>query len=65
VAAVCQSNTGPIRSDTRDPSAGAGTPVAYLERTGTPASGSRLPVFVIDDQDVWSAMVRWQRNFYP
>jgi len=30
-----------------------------------PASGSRPPVFVIDDQDVWSAMVRWQRNFYP
>jgi hypothetical protein len=30
-----------------------------------PASGSRPPVFVIDDQGVWSAMVRWQRNFYP
>ena len=30
-----------------------------------PASGSRPPVFVIDDQDVWSAMFRWQRNFYP
>jgi len=30
-----------------------------------PASCSRPPVFVIDDQNVWSAMVRWQRNFYP
>jgi hypothetical protein len=30
-----------------------------------PASGSRPPVTVIDDQGVWSAMVRWQRNFYP
>jgi porin-like protein len=30
-----------------------------------PASGSRPPVNVIDDQGVWSAMVRWQRNFYP
>jgi hypothetical protein len=26
---------------------------------------SRPAVTVIDDQDVWSAMVRWQRNFYP
>ena len=23
------------------------------------------PVFAIDDQDVWSAFFRWQRNFYP
>jgi hypothetical protein len=30
-----------------------------------PANASRPGVFVIDDQDVWSAMVRWQRNFYP
>jgi Porin subfamily len=30
-----------------------------------PASGSRPPVFVLDDQDAWSAMFRWQRNFYP
>jgi Porin subfamily len=30
-----------------------------------PANASRPAVFVIDDQDVWSAMVRWQRNFYP
>jgi hypothetical protein len=30
-----------------------------------PASGSRPPVFLLDDQEVWSAMFRWQRNFYP
>jgi hypothetical protein len=30
-----------------------------------PANASRPAVTVIDDQDVWSAMVRWQRNFYP
>jgi hypothetical protein len=30
-----------------------------------PATGSRPPVFLLDDQSVWSAMVRWQRNFYP
>jgi hypothetical protein len=30
-----------------------------------PQSGSRPPVNLIDDQNVWSAMVRWQRNFYP
>jgi hypothetical protein len=30
-----------------------------------PASGSRPPVLVLDDQGVWSAMFRWQRNFYP
>ena len=29
------------------------------------ANGSRPAVFVIDDQNVWSAMFRWQRNFYP
>jgi Porin subfamily len=29
------------------------------------ANGSRPPVTVFDDQGVWSAMVRWQRNFYP
>jgi Porin subfamily len=26
---------------------------------------SRPAVTLIDDQNVWSAMVRWQRNFYP
>jgi hypothetical protein len=30
-----------------------------------PQNASRPPVFVLDDQGVWSAMVRWQRNFYP
>ena len=30
-----------------------------------PASGSRPPVLALDDQGIWSAMFRWQRNFYP
>ena len=32
-----------------------------------PAATARGPpcLRVIDDQDVWSAMFRWQRNFYP
>jgi hypothetical protein len=30
-----------------------------------PATGSRPAVPALDDQGVWSAMVRWQRNFYP
>jgi hypothetical protein len=38
---------------------------AFKGNAFVPASGSRPPVFVIDDQDAWSAMVRWQRNFYP
>jgi hypothetical protein len=29
------------------------------------ATGSRPAVPVLDDRDVWSTMVRWQRNFYP
>jgi porin-like protein len=29
------------------------------------ANASRPAVTLIDDQNVWSAMVRWQRNFYP
>jgi Porin subfamily len=29
------------------------------------ANGARPQVTTIDDQDVWSAMFRWQRNFYP
>ena len=32
---------------------------------GFPVNGSRPAVFVVDDQNVWTAMVRWQRNFYP
>jgi hypothetical protein len=30
-----------------------------------PANASRPAVFVLDDQEAWSAIVRWQRNFYP
>ena len=29
------------------------------------ANGARPPVFVLDDQDAWTVMMRWQRNFYP
>jgi Porin subfamily len=29
------------------------------------ASGAQPARGLIDDQNVWSAMVRWQRNFYP
>ena len=29
------------------------------------ANGSRPAVTQVADQDVWSAMFRWQRNFYP
>ena len=29
------------------------------------ANPARPAVFVFDDQEVWSAMFRWQRNFYP
>jgi hypothetical protein len=35
---------------------------AFKGAAFVPASGSRPPVTVIDDQGVWSAMVRWQRN---
>jgi Porin subfamily len=38
---------------------------AYKGAAIVPANASRPAVTVIDDQDVWSAMVRWQRNFYP
>jgi hypothetical protein len=38
---------------------------AFKGAAVVPASGSRPPVLVLDDQDVWSAMFRWQRNFYP
>ena len=30
-----------------------------------PANLSRPAVFALDDQDVWTVMMRWQRNFYP
>jgi Porin subfamily len=29
------------------------------------ANGSKPAINVFDDQHVWSAIVRWQRNFYP
>jgi hypothetical protein len=29
------------------------------------ANGSRPAVSLFDDQGVWSALMRWQRNFYP
>ena len=40
---------------------------AYKGAGGVAANGSRPAVVngVIDDQNVWSAMFRWQRNFYP
>jgi Porin subfamily len=38
---------------------------AFKGNAIVPATGARPPVLVIDDQDVWSAMFRWQRNFYP
>ena len=52
-----------------------GLEVLYYPHTTPPskapatlaANGSRPAVVngVIDDQNVWSAMFRWQRNFYP
>jgi hypothetical protein len=30
-----------------------------------PANTPRPAIAFIDDQNVWSAMFRWQRNFYP
>jgi hypothetical protein len=40
---------------------------AFKGVANLPASGSRPAVAngIIDDQNVWSAMFRWQRNFYP
>jgi hypothetical protein len=40
---------------------------AYKGAAALAANGSRPAVIngVIDDQNVWSAMFRWQRNFYP
>jgi hypothetical protein len=38
---------------------------AYKGNAVYPVNGSRPAVTLIDDQNVWSAMVRWQRNFYP
>ena len=38
---------------------------AFKGAAVVPANGSRPVVFALDDQDVFSAMFRWQRNFYP
>jgi len=40
---------------------------AFKGAASLPANGSRPIVVngIIDDQNVWSAMFRWQRNFYP
>ena len=38
---------------------------AYKGLGTYPANGSRPSVSLIDDQNIWSAMFRWQRNFYP
>jgi hypothetical protein len=38
---------------------------AFKGPANVAANGSRPGVTLIDDQDVWSAMFRWQRNFYP
>jgi hypothetical protein len=40
---------------------------AYRGPAALPVNGSRPAVAagIIDDQNVWSAMFRWQRNFYP
>ena len=38
---------------------------AFKGAAVVPASSARPPVLALDDQSVWSAMFRWQRNFYP
>ena len=38
---------------------------AYKGPAVVAATGARPTIFAIDDQDVWSAFFRWQRNFYP
>jgi hypothetical protein len=38
---------------------------AFKGPANVAVNGSRPAVNLIDDQGVWSAMVRWQRNFYP
>ena len=42
-----------------------GLNTAYKGAAIYAANGSRPAVALLDDQGVWSAMVRWQRNFYP
>jgi len=38
---------------------------AYKGPATFAANGAKPTVGLIDDQNVWSAMFRWQRNFYP
>jgi hypothetical protein len=38
---------------------------AYKGAASYTANAPRPAVSLIDDQNVWSAFVRWQRNFYP
>ena len=38
---------------------------AFKGPANVAANGSRPAVNLIDDQGVWSAMLRWQRNFFP
>ena len=42
-----------------------GTGAAYKGPAVVAANGSRPAIALIDDQNIWSAMFRWQRNFYP
>ena len=42
-----------------------GLNTAYKGAAVYAANGSRPAVALLDDQGVWSAMFRWQRNFYP
>ena len=42
-----------------------GLNTAYKRAAVYAANGSRPAVALLDDQGVWSAMFRWQRNFYP
>jgi hypothetical protein len=38
---------------------------AYKGPATVSPGGPQQPVGLLDDQNVWSAIVRWQRNFYP
>ena len=42
-----------------------GLNTAYKGAAVYAVNGSRPAVALLDDQGVWSAMFRWQRNFYP
>ena len=41
------------------------TNTAYQGAAVVAANSARPAIFLIDDQDTWSAFFRWQRNFYP